>query len=606
MLIDSIAAKLPQRAVSRQEAARLAALYQLEMLDTSPNECFDRLTRMAAKLFNLPIAAIALVDHDRQWLKSRVGVSYSSLPRYKSPCGEIVETAVAVVVPDLLEDAHYRDSHLAQTGVRFYAGAPLVTIDGFCIGSLCVMGHLPRPWNEGDAASLRDLAAMVMVQIELHKSVGRVNAMSRLPNRSRFIEDFQDLKFDTHTGERRFAVMIEIANAAQLNTTERALGSLFLDQLSGRAGRVIQQSIGPGRTAYHVAPSQFVFLAPRGVTESDYRAVLEEALINLEEPNEWRFLTTTVIGVAPFVVGVTEARDVLRMAHSAVQDAAANDLRVSFYSDIQDAAFQRQFTLQNDFAVALRDLDQLRLVYQPRMDLRSRTCVAVEALLRWTHPRLGEISPGEFIPIVERTSMAKAMTAWVLDSALKQLSDWRDMTIPIRMSVNISTANLIEADLPQHVREGLARHGLDSSLLELEVTESAIMDNPAKALATLEAIAAMGVTLSVDDFGTGHSSLAYLQRLPVQVVKIDQSFMRNLDHDQRKRALVSTMIGFTHDLGYRVVVEGIETASSLAFVELTACDEAQGYLFGRPMAPGQLEDWIALRERDTAALLTGK
>lgn len=601
MLIEPIAAQFSNLSISRHEAARLAALHQLDLLDTSPSECFDRITRMAAKLFDLPMSAISLVDADRHWLKSRHGLSYTSLPRLKLPCGEIAETSNAVVVPDLLADAHYRDSHLAVTGMRFYAGAPLVTIDGFCLGAIFVMGVAPRAWSEDDAASLRDLAAMVMAQIELHKSVGRVNPMSRLPNRSRFIEDYEDLKFNTPAGERRFAVMVELASAAQLNTTERALGSLFLDQLSGKAGRVIQDAIGPGRTAYHVAPSQFVFLAPRGVSQQDYCVLLEQVLIEKESPREWRFLTTTVIGVAPFVVGTTEARDVLRMAHSAVQDAAKDGVRVSFYSDIQDAAFQRQFTLQNDFATALADRDQLRLVYQPRMDLRSGTCVAVEALLRWKHPGLGEISPGEFIPIVERTSMAREMTSWVLDSALRQLSDWRDMTLPLRMSVNISTANLIEADLADHVASGLARHTLDASLLELEVTESAVMDNPAKSQATLEAIAALGVTLSIDDFGTGHSSLAYLQRLPVQVVKIDQSFMRNLDNDQRKRALVSTMIGFTHDLGYRVVVEGIETASSLSFVEQTACDEVQGYLFGRPMSPQQLEEWMARRALDNAA-----
>jgi len=296
--------------------------------------------------------------------------------------------------------------------------------------------------------------------------------------------------------------------------------------------------------------------------------------------------------VAPFALGQADPRDVLRLANSAVQDAYGTESKVSVYSSIQDTVHRRRFTLLQQFGIALDAADQLSLVFQPRVDLASGTCVGAEALLRWMHPSLGAISPGEFIPIVEQTSMARAMTAWVLEAALKQLAAWRAAGLDLRLSMNVSASNLLEPDLHARVMQGLAQHALAAEHLELEITESALMGDGGQALAQLEALAGAGIRLAIDDFGTGYSSLSYLQRLPVQVVKIDQSFMRDLAGDERKRSLVSTMILLSHNLGYRVVAEGVETRQVLDIVVDADCDEVQGYFFGRPMAPGDFAAWI--------------
>jgi len=305
-----------------------------------------------------------------------------------------------------------------------------------------------------------------------------------------------------------------------------------------------------------------------------------------------RFVTTSVISVAPFALGQADPRDVLRIANSAVQDAYRTESKVSVYSPTQDTVHRRRFTLLNEFGVALDTADQLNLVFQPRIDLASGTCVGAEALLRWKHPSLGAISPGEFIPIVEQTSMAKAMTAWVLEAALTQLAAWRAAGLELQLSMNVSASNLLEHDLASRVLRGLAAHGLAAERLELEITESAVMEDGGQALAQLETIAGAGIRLAIDDFGTGYSSLSYLQRLPVHAVKIDQSFMHDLAADERKRSLVSTMILLSHNLGYRVVAEGVETQQVLDVVADAACDEVQGYFFGRPMIPGEFMTWM--------------
>ncbi|SFU87165.1 EAL domain, c-di-GMP-specific phosphodiesterase class I (or its enzymatically inactive variant) [Pseudoduganella namucuonensis] len=574
------------------EAKRLAALHRLNLLDTPPSESFDRITRMAARVFNLPIAAVSLTDSDRQWFKSRVGVEHSSIPRSLAPCAGVAESSAALVIADMLADPLYRDSHLARGGVRFYAGAPLVTLDGHCLGAMCVLGMEPRQATPEELAHLADLAAMVMAQIELQHALGRIDPISGLPNRNQFIEDFQDLQRVLPAGSAGMVVLINLATPEQISNAARVMNSSYLDDLVSDGARKVGVHLRPGRKLYHVAATQFALIAPAPASLDGYAAVLAERLSAGAAESSARFVATPTVGVAPFVVGESDCLDVLRTAHSAALDACDCPSRVAVYSRDGDAAYQRRFALLNEFGAALeRDSGQLRLVYQPRVDLKSGACVGVEALLRWTHPTLGVVSPGEFMPVVEQSSMARAATFWVLSQAIAQQGVWRRAGLGLKMSVNVSATNLLEPDFVPVIEAILARHRLPAACLELEITESAIMAQPRKANATLEAIAAAGIGLAIDDFGTGYSSLAYLQSMPADVVKIDQSFIRELDGDERRQALVSTMVKLSHDLGLRVVAEGVESASVLTLLERFGCDEAQGYLFARPLEADSLPAW---------------
>ncbi len=575
----------------RTEEERLDALRRLNLLDTAPSEAFDRITRMASQIFALPIAAVSLTDHDRQWFKSRIGVEQaSSIPRDRAPCAQVTASNALLVIPDLLADSYYRDSPLAQSGVRFYAGAPLTTRDGFGLGAMCVCGREPREASESELASLTDLAAMAMAQIELQHAFGRVDPISRLPNIVQFIEDLDDLAKDG-SGLRRFVVMVDLASSEQVGNVARVMGTDYLYGMIDEAVRALRGAVGPTRKVYHVALTQFALLSQPGIEEQGYLSFLSRMLQEIRADAISRFVTTTTIGVVPFAPGETAPRDVLRTAYNAAQDARGTETRVSLYSPDRDAAHQRRFALLDAFGAALEDPQQLRLVYQPRIDLASGACVGAEALLRWRHPTLGEVSPGEFMPIVERTAMAKAATAWVLDAALSQLSAWRRAGLVLQMSVNVSASNLLEPDFADRVALGLIRHALSAGCLELEMTESAAMEDAGQALTVLDAVSHAGTRLAIDDFGTGYSSFAYLQRLPAHVVKIDQSFVRGLAIDERKRALISTMASLARDLGYRVVAEGVETREVLDCLEGTGCDEGQGYYFGRPMSPDGFATW---------------
>ncbi|MGJ9420088.1 putative bifunctional diguanylate cyclase/phosphodiesterase [Massilia sp. CMS3.1] len=583
---------MSQHPPAQREAARLDALRKLDLLDTPPNEAFDRITRMAAQLFGLPVAAVSLTDIDRQWFKSRVGVDHRSIPREKAPCGQVADTRSMLVIPDLLADEFYRDSHLAARGVRFYAGAPLLTRDGHCLGAMCVLGTEARTISATERTGLTDLAAMVMAQIELQHAIGRIDPLSGVPNRHQFVDDLRDLALDRPGGEARLAALVNLATPEQMDSAVRAMGAGFVDDIVCEAARMLRGALGPARKLYHVAPFQFAFLAEPGADAARFCDWLGAWVALRAGTTTARFVTTATVGVAPFATGQADPFDLLRDMYSAAHDAIEGAHRVRVFSAEQNAVFMRRFRVANDFGAALEDDSQLRLVFQPKIEMGTGRCVGAEALLRWRHPTLGDIAPGEFIPVIEQTSLARPTTRWVLERALGQLASWQQAGLVTQLAVNVSAVNLLEPDFCAHVLARLRAYGLAPGALAIEITESALMSNRTLAATTLEALAAAGVQLAIDDFGTGYSSLAYLQSVPAKVVKIDQSFMRDLDLDERKRSLVATMIKLSHELGQLVVAEGVETAPVARFLASAGCDQVQGYLYARPMAPEQFEEWI--------------
>jgi len=575
----------------RSEEARLSALQQYDLLDTPPSESFDRITRMASQIFNLPISAVSLTDRDRQWFKSRVGVEHSSIPREQAPCGQVAETTDVLVIPDFKKDACYADSVLGRSGIRFYAGAPLVTREGYGLGALCVLGTEPRAATEAEVAALKDLAAMVMAQIELQHAFGRIDPLSGLPSRNQFLDDLSDLAAE-RPDEARLAVLIDLARPEQINAYARVMGLGRIDDLIRDTARGIHRDIGRELKLYHTAATQFAFLAPPGVRQDDYVRRLTDGQREAQQRSITGMLMTSAIGVTVFAPGSTRPQDVLRALYGAVQEARMSPDLVGIYSLAADQAYHRRYRLLQDFGSALLAGDQLRLVFQPRIDLPTGRCIGAEALLRWNHPVLGPVSPSEFVPVIEHSPHAQAMTAFVLETALAQARRWRDAKREIVISVNVSAANLHEMDFAHSVQVALERLGLEPERLELEVTESAIMQDTINARRQLDELAAAGVRLAIDDFGTGYSSLAYLQDLPAHVVKIDRSFVLKLSEGQKEMSLVRSMIGLSHDLGYRVVAEGIETVEAADLLLAMQCDEAQGYFFARPLEVDEFQSWF--------------
>lgn len=576
------------------EEARLNALRDLRLLDTPPSESFDRLTRLASQLLSAPVSTISLTDRDRQWFKSKVGVDITEIPREQAPCSYAIEGNGVFVVPDLGADPRFAASPLVQAGIRFYAGAPLFTRSGHGIGTLCVVDDKPREITENETRVLQDLAGMVMSQVELQNMIGRVDATTGLPNQHQMFEDLEDLARRDPADEVT-VLLIEIMPPAQTAHALRALGADHADLLTRRAMSIVQQHIGNSSRLYHVGQMRCAVLMDEpAVSEARTRQIMGA----LREPISCGGIPITpnpAVGFHVFLAGKAKPRDVFRHVLNAVEDARTAEGNLARYCPTHDQRSSRSFALLSDFAAALSSDDQLSLVYQPRVELASQRLLGVEALLRWKHPTLGQVSPGEFIPLIEQTAMARSMTDWVVSTAVRQAWAWKRAGLDLCVSINASALNLEEPDFAARLLRTVHGAGLEPRNVELEFTESAVAKNTERVVEQLKELRSQGMGIAIDDFGTGYSNLAYIQRLPISVLKIDQAFMRGLPSSAKDRLLVRTIITMAHDLGYRVVAEGIETQVAYDMLRSWGCDEGQGYLMSRPVAANAIWDWQTAR-----------
>ena len=305
------------------------------------------------------------------------------------------------------------------------------------------------------------------------------------------------------------------------------------------------------------------------------------------------------IGIACWPEDGDGADLLLNRAEIAMHAAKARTLGVLRYEARLDSTSSQTLSLLSDLRRAIEQ-HQLRLYLQPKIDAASGKVVAAEALVRWQHPERGLVPPGEFIPFAEQTGFVRELTLWVMDYAARHWAALQQPQRPLRVAVNLSTRDLLDHEFPQRLAALLARHRAPAEGFCLEITESAIMDDPQRAEATLNRLAALGFKLSIDDFGTGYSSLAYLKRLPVNELKIDRSFVMAMETEESDATIVRSTIDLAHNLGLTVVAEGVEDAATLAALHALRCDEAQGYFISRPLPLNDFRRWCAGREAGNA------
>jgi EAL domain-containing protein (putative c-di-GMP-specific phosphodiesterase class I)/GGDEF domain-containing protein len=582
------------RLIIENEEARQNALRNLGLLDTPPSESFDRITRLAARLLGAPVSTISLTDHDRQWFKSRFGVELAEIPRAEAPCNYAIHDDKVFMVPDLLKDDRFKTSVLANAGIRFYAGAPLITRTGYALGTLCVIDDKPRFMSDDEARLLVDLAAMVMTQIEVQNTIGRIHPASGLPNEYQFFEDLEDL-VGRHPDERRVGLLIELVSQRQITHGLRVVGAAYAEELMRNATATLRRSLGDVLRIYHVGPTRYAILLDESAIADIDRLVdaIDTALRGMISYSEVPISPDPIMGAYVFAFrDVENSRDVLRRLFSAADDARKSGVRVAFYSEIVDRAHARSFALIGDMRAALADTGQFSLVYQPVVDFASGKCVGAEALLRWHHKTLGDVGPAEFIPLAEETALIGPLTAWVIDTALGQSAQWARTGQHPKISINISVRNLDESDFAEDLAGLLTKHGVDARAVQIEFTESVLVGYSPRALEQVHALKEMGISIAIDDFGTGYSGLSYLQQLPATTLKIDQSFIKSLATSEHDQKLVRAIIYMAHDLGYRVVAEGVENPEAYDMLAAWHCDEAQGYLIAHPLPPAAMEAWF--------------
>jgi diguanylate cyclase (GGDEF)-like protein len=403
---------------------------------------------------------------------------------------------------------------------------------------------------------------------------GRLDASTGLPNRIQMLERLHE---GLQRGEALGLLMIDLDRFKRIND---ALGQAAGDRLLRLAGRRLQQTLPEAQLLAGVGGDEFAVL----FKDADPAALGERVLLAFAQPFELAgrevFVSCSIGGASPPEPGC-DVNELLRQAATALQRAkSAGRNGLHLFTAVPDETDPDALLLESGLRRAI-DRRQLRLHYQPQIDLASGLVVGVEALLRWRHPELGEVSPGRFIPIAEESGLIVPIGDWVMREAIAAGAGWQRAGLPrLRIAVNLSGRELRQAGLAQRIEARLAEAGLDPRWLAVEVTESMLVNNFAQTSATLVRLQGLGIEVAIDDFGTGYSGLNYLRQLPVDLVKIDRCFIPDVAAPPGQVSMTRSLIQFAHSLQLKVVAEGIETERHRELLAAQRCDLAQGFLFG--------------------------
>ena len=426
------------------------------------------------------------------------------------------------------------------------------------------------------------------------------DTLTGLPNRSLFKSSLQQ-KLDKSDPEQQLAiVVIDLDNLKDVNSIlGREVGNLLLTEIAQRlAIRMAREDI-----LARFGGSDFAVLRENICDREQARDLSRYLLDSFAEPftiGERTISCSAKIGIAIYPVDGCTAEQLLRNVDTAIFQANQQSLDAyQFYSPIMSGKLQRTLAIRENLRYALVR-NELYLRYQPRIEMATGKVAGVEALLRWHSPELGIVSPIEFIPIAEANNTIIQIGEWVLQQACRQNKQWQESGLePVKISVNLSTRQFKQANLIETVERILKNTGLDCRYLELEVTESLLVDDFDKAVSLLHCLKQKGISIALDDFGTGYSSLRYLQKLPIDTLKIDRSFMVNIDSSSDNAAISKAIVALAQSLQLNITAEGVETEAQLLFLQSQGCQEAQGYYFSKPIAPEMLVDFLRDRQVGT-------
>ena len=416
------------------------------------------------------------------------------------------------------------------------------------------------------------------------------DALTHLPNRFWLNDRLQELIDNNRQSKQPLALMLLDLN--HFKEVNDSLGHHTGDQLLRLIGPRLSSTLKKHNADIaRLGGDEFAIIFNQIENPIAIEKTAEEVCQNLHQPFQLEGIKLEIhcsIGISLFPDHGDEPSALLRCADVAMYLAKNANAAYALYSSELDEHSPGRLALMSELGEAIRE-NQLLLHYQPQLDLNSKRISGFEALVRWQHPIQGMIPPGRFIHLAEMGDLIRPLTLWVLDAALSQWRRWKDMGHELNIAVNLSTRNLMDEACPEQVREMLSKHNVPPGCLELEITESALIADPARAMASLKEIHDLGVMLSIDDFGTGYSSLAYLKDLPIHQLKIDMSFVRNMAEDKRNEMIVNSTIHLAHNLGLSVVAEGVEDQTSLQMLNAMNCDLLQGYYISRPVPPQEIE-----------------
>ena len=631
LTVDMLRVVERERAVRQETQERQNLLERLFKIQRSISNrapiqsVLDAITEGAAELLGDEIVGLRLIDEDDPsvlLMVSSVGIDADLLPTLRR-----VPVTTGIGGRAILEDGivithDYADmpnavDHFVDAGLQTAMAAP-VHRNGVVAGSLVVAGHKPGrrystaeqelllSFAEHASLALNDAGAVDAMRRVLGEAVHQAthDALTGLPNRTLVLDRLTHALARSRRQPQGLAVLF--VDLDRFKVVNDSLGHSVGDEVLVQVAQRLQAAVRPADTVARLAGDEFVVICEDVVDERDVLRVAERVAQAVAAPIPLYgrdTIITASIGIA-LACEETRAEDLLRDADVAMYRAKERGrARLEVFDQAMRTRMLRRLEIEHALRRALQE-DAFTLHYQPTVHLATGRPISVEALLRWEHPEWGLVMPGEFVPLAEETGLIMPLGKWVIEEACRQLASWRRMhseCADINVSVNLSARQFADPNLVDIVSSALKESGLAPSGLWLEITESVLMEEAQTTVETLRALRGLGVHLSIDDFGTGYSSLSYLKRFPVDVLKIDRSFVDGLGTDPEDEAIVTAVVRLAQALDLDVVAEGVETAGQLAELRRLGCTAVQGFYFGRPRPP---EETLAYLMRAPGLLVT--
>ena len=517
-------------------------------------------------------------------------------------CGAAAYRREPVLTTDIASDPLWRKyRELAEScGLKACFSWPFYGKSGQVLGTVAVYHRVPGPPSAEEMQVLPAVVDLASVAVSSYLAQRRIrdltsyDSLTGLPNRARFQQLLEEeLSRARQRGQCAGLLFIDLDRFKQVN---ESLGEKAGDAVLRQAARRLRQASGTADEVARLGADEFVVLVRNPASLDSLRRLAGSVLTSLAEAfevDQKAVRHTASIGLCHFPDDGGDAQTLMRGADFAMSQAKAQGGNmVCHYAAGMLAASLHKLALQADLP-GVTQRNELALLYQPKLDLRSGRVAGVEALVRWMHPQHGLLAPATFIPLAEASGDIVDIGRWVLNEACRQMAAWRAAGEPVLpVAINLSARQFAASDLASDIGHALRRYGLEGGMLELEVTESLVIQDPGRAVEILSALQAMGVQIAVDDFGTGYSSLAQLKRFPLDSVKIDRSFVQDIPHDLNDAAIIKAIIAMGHALHLRVIAEGVESAAQMTFLQRHGCDAVQGYHFSRPVSTDQLREFM--------------
>jgi diguanylate cyclase (GGDEF)-like protein/PAS domain S-box-containing protein len=587
-----------RRAADERQAAHLryqealARFGQDAVGKSEPKELIAEAIRTIGE--GLRAEAVAYVEPGQQRgeLVVRDGVGFNTA-QAASATGNAIEVALTSSEPFVGSGAA-----LPFAWARGFGSAAVVAVrgDNTVRGALCVLARRDDAYWADELGFLRTAASLLSTGLQRIDSERRLaylaqfDPLTGLANRTLLADRFSQMI--VHAKRRGGSLGVLFIDLDDFKLVNDRLGHAAGDALLCQVALRLQTAVRTGDTIARISGDEFAVVLADLAQPDDAAVVAQKILDCLAEPvsieGEQTFVTAS-IGIASFPTDGDYVDALLGAADAAMYRAKQSGRNAYQY---YTSAITQRTRARAQLAFELRqalERDEFALAYQPKIDLATRATCGAEALLRWNHPQRGLVSPDEFIPVLEDTGLIVQVGEWVIRRVCQDLKGWAASGLePLPIAVNLSARQFRQKDLDVRIRSLMAGAGVNPSLIELEITESHLMQDPEQAIRIMRALRESGMRIAIDDFGTGYSSLAYLTRFPVEALKIDRSFVADVFSDRADAAIVRTIIEMAHQLGFTVVAEGVETDRQAAFLRQFRCEQAQGFLFARPMPAAAL------------------